>query len=479
MNFSIIRYILGNILYFEAAFLVLPCITALIYREEQGFAYLVVLAGCLVAAFIITRFKPKRRDFYTKEGFATVSLTWILISIVGAIPFVITGEISFAVDALFEIVSGFTTTGSSILTNVEALSHTSLIWRSFSHWIGGMGILVFVLTILPMVGGHNMYMIRAESPGPSVEKLVPKIRKSASLLYIIYIVLTLAQIILLLAGRMPAFDAICTTFGTAGTGGFGIKNNSMAGYSDYVQIVTTVFMILFGVNFSVYFLFVMKRFKQGLKSEEVRTYLLIIAVSIALITANVRESFPSLHEAVQHVAFSVASVITTTGFATADFNAWPTFSKGILVTIMFIGACAGSTGGGLKVSRIILLIKGIKKEMQLFLHPRSVKVIKFEGKPIQGEMIRATCIYFVAYVFLFAISVLLVSFDGFSTETSFTAVVATMNNIGPGMDMVGPTGNFSEFSAASKIVMTFDMLAGRLELFPILLLFVPSTWKRS
>lgn len=479
MNFSIIRYILGNILYFEAAFFILPCITALIYKEKQGIVYFFIMIGCLAAAFIITRFKPKSKSFYTKEGFATVALSWFLISLVGALPFVFTREIPFAIDALFEIVSGFTTTGSSILTDVEALSHTSLIWRSFSHWIGGMGILVFVLTLLPLVGGHNMYMVRAESPGPSVEKLVPKIKKSATLLYVIYIALTVIQIIFLLAGRMPVFDALCITFGTAGTGGFGVLNSSMASYSSYIQVVTTIFMLLFGVNFNVYFLFVIRRFRQGLKSEEVRAYILIILSAIVLITLNARGEFESLTQTIKHVAFSVASVITTTGFATTDFNLWPTFSKAILITIMFIGACAGSTGGGLKVSRVIMLFKGIKKELQLFLHPRSVKVIKFEGKPLPSEMIRSVCIYFAAYIFFFVLSVMLISLDGFSMETSFTAVVATMNNIGPGMDMVGPVGNFSEFSIVSKIVMIFGMLAGRLELFPILLLFIPSTWKRA
>ena len=425
MNYSIIIYIIGMILEIEAVFMALPAITALIYQETSGVAFLITIALCLVIGLPLTRKKPTRKAFYTKEGFVTVALSWIVLSIIGAIPFVISRSIPNPVDALFETVSGFTTTGASILSDVEALPHCMLMWRSFTHWIGGMGVLVFILSLLPLTGGYHMNLMKAESPGPSVSKLAPKVQSTAKILYSIYFVMTVIQILLLLVGGMPLFDSICTAFGTAGTGGFGIKNDSMASYSTYLQVVITVFMILFGVNFNAYFF-----------------------------------------------------IITTTGYATTDFNTWPEISRTILVLLMFIGACAGSTGGGIKVSRILILCKTVRKELHIFLHPNAVKKIKMDGKAIPHEVVRSTNIFFIVYMLIFASSIFLIAFDDFNLITNFTAVAATFNNIGPGLELVGPTGNFGMFSWFSKLILTFDMLAGRLEIFPLLILFVRDTWKK-
>lgn len=400
------------------------------------------------------------------------------MSCFGAIPFVISGWIPNPVDALFEVVSGFTTTGASILTDVEVLPKCLLFWRSFTHWIGGMGVLVFLLTLIPLAGGSHMNLMKAESPGPSVSRLVPKVKSTAKILYLIYIVMTIAEIILLLIGKMPLFDALTTAFGTAGTGGFGIRNDSIAGYSTYNQVVITIFMILFGVNFNVYFLFLLRKFKQASVSEEVRAYFLIIFAAILVITWNVHGMFDNIGQALQQVSFQVASIITTTGYATTDFNLWPQASRTILVMLMFVGACAGSTGGGIKVSRFLILLKAAKKELIQLLHPRSVRKIKIDGKAVEHEVVRSTNVFMGIYILVFAFSILLISFDNLDLATNFTAVTATLNNIGPGLELVGPTGNFSVFSNFSKLVLTFDMLAGRLELFPLLLLFVPDTWKK-
>ena len=417
--------------------------------------------------------------FYAKEGFVTVALSWIILSVMGALPFVINGEIPKFTDALFEIISGFTTTGASILSDVESLSHCSLIWRSFSHWIGGMGVLVFILAILPLAGGgHSMHLLRAESPGPSVGKLVPRLRSTAMILYGIYFFMTLVELIILLIAKMPLFDAICTSFGTAGTGGFGIKNDSIAGYSSTIQIIVTIFMILFGVNFNVYYLFLIKKPKEALKCEELRYYLGIIAFAALFITINIRGYFPSIFEAFRHASFQVGSIITTTGFATEDFNIWPQASKTILVILMFVGACAGSTGGGIKVSRFALLLKTVGKELSHLIHPRIIKIIKFEGKKVEHDVIRSVNVFLITYVMIFAFSVLFICVDGLDLTTNFTAVAATLNNIGPGLELVGPTQNFSLFSNFSKYILMFDMLAGRLELFPMLILFTPATWRK-
>ena len=478
MNYSVIRYILGWIMIIEAAFMTLPCVVALIYGESQGFAFLYVLLGSALLGAITVSFKPKKMNFYLKEGFVTVALSWIELSVIGCMPFVINGDIPDFVDALFETISGFTTTGATILSDVEALSYCSLFWRSFTHWIGGMGVLVFLLAILPLAGGSNMNLMKAESPGPSVGKLVPKVKSTAVILYVIYIALTILEFIFLIIGKMPVFEAVTTAFGTAGTGGFGIKNDSMMSASPYLQWVISIFMILFGVNFNVYFLIIIGKLRTAFKHEETRTYLAIIAAASTIIFFNIKDIMGSVGEAVRHAVFQVASIITTTGFSSADFDLWPSTSQTVLVMIMFVGACAGSTGGGIKVSRFVILVKTFVKEITSYLHPRSVKKIKMEGKMVEHETLRSINVYFITYFLIFSASVLLVSLEGRDLVTNFTAVVATINNIGPGLNLVGPTQNFGLFNDFSKFVLMFDMLAGRLELFPLLLLFCPSNWKR-
>lgn len=478
MNYSIIIYILGWILKFQAVFMALPLITSLIYQETDAVSFVITIVLCLLAGIPMTLRRPKNQVFHTKEGFVTVALSWIVLSITGALPFLFSGSITHPIDAIFETVSGFTTTGASILSDVEALSHGILFWRSFTHWIGGMGVLVFLLCLLPLTGGYHMSLMKAESPGPSVSKLVPKVRSTAKILYGIYFALTLLEIVFLLLGDMPLFDTLCTAFGTAGTGGFGIKNSSIGGYSTYIQVVVTIFMILFGINFSIYYLILSKKLIQALKIEELRYYLGIILVSILVIAFNIKDLFGSIWQALQQSAFQVASIITTTGFATTDFNAWPEVSRIILIIVMFVGACAGSTGGGIKVSRFIILFKSIAKELHLYIHPNAVKKIKMDEKPIPHEVVRSTNIFMSVYVLIFAFSVLIIGFNDYDLTTNFTAVAATLNNIGPGLELVGPTGNFGLFSPLSKCVLIFDMLAGRLEIFPLLLLFVKDTWKK-
>ena len=478
MNFRIIAYIVGWVCNFQAIFMVLPCITALVYQEHEFFAFLISMILCLIVGIPLTARKPKNKVFYTKDGCVAVALSWLALCIFGSVPFVLSGSIPHPIDAFFETVSGFTTTGSSILTDVEVLPHCILMWRSFTHWIGGMGVLVFLLSLLPLAGGYHMNLMKAESPGPSVSKLVPKVQQTAKILYSIYIGMTFLQIVLLLIGNIPLFDTLCIAFGTAGTGGFGIKNDSMGSYSTYCQIVTTIFMILFGVNFSAYYLILTKKIRQALKFEEVRYYFGIIAVAILVIGLNTMHLFQNLGVSIQQAAFQVGSIITTTGFSSADFNQWPALSKTILVLLMFVGACAGSTGGGIKVSRILILCKAARKEFQLYLHPNAVKKIKMDQKTITHDILRSTNIYLTLYLLIFAVSVLLISLDNFDMTTNFTAVTATLNNIGPGLEIVGPMGNFSSFSYFSKCVLIFDMLAGRLEIFPLLLLFFKGTWKK-
>lgn len=477
MNKSIIIHIIGWLLTVEAAFMVLPCIVAIIYKETSGFSFLIAIGINLLIGLPLLFHKAKSKLFFSKEGFVSVALGWIVVSMMGALPFYISGEIPRYVDALFEVISGFTTTGSSILTDVEALSYCMLFWRSFTHWIGGMGMLVFILTILPMTGGERMHILRAESPGPSIEKLVPKIKATAIILYAIYLGMTIIQILLLLIGKMPLFDAVTIALATAGTGGYAIKNSSIASYSIYNQNITTLFMLLFGVNFNIYYLLLFRKFKIALKSEELRSYLLIVLSAIVMISFNLGgiKNFASY---LQVAAFQVASIITTTGFATTDFNTWPSFSKIILVLLMFVGACAGSTGGGIKVSRIVIMVKTLGKELSYLIHKRSVKILKFDGRKIEHEVIRSINVFFIAYILIFAVSSLMISLDNFDITTSVTAVAATLNNIGPGLEVVGPIGNFSAFSTLSKFILMFDMLVGRLEVFPLLLLFTPQTWKK-
>ena len=477
MNTSMIRYILGQILRLQSLFLLLPSLTAIIYKENTLVPYITVAFSCFVLGTVMTWEKPVDHVFYLKEGCVATALSWIVLSVSGAFPFVLTGEIPHYIDALFETASGFTTTGSSILTDVEALSRSSLMWRSFSHWVGGMGVLVFLLAVIPMSGGSNINLMKAESPGPSVGKLVPKIRSTARILYMIYIGLCVLMLIFLLFGNMPLFDALTTTFGTAGTGGFGIKNDSIASYSPYIQWVVTVFMLLFGVNFNAYYLILFHNAKKAFKIEEVRWYFAIIFLSAFVIFTDLMQFYPSWGDAIRDSFFQVATIITTTGFATADFNLWSATSKSTLVLLMFIGACAGSTGGGLKVSRLMILIKTIFKELTSYLHPKSIVKIKMDDKPIEHEVVRSANVYFITYMIIFVVSVFCLTFENKDLVTIFTAVAATFNNIGPGLEMVGPTANFANFSDFSKLIMIFDMLAGRLELFPLLMLFHPQLWK--
>lgn len=478
MNYSIIRYILCRVLEFAGIFLLLPCIVALIYGEEEGIVFFCVAAACIVFGGLGKIIKPKSKVFYAKEGFVTVSLSWILLSAIGALPFYLTGEIPSYVDALYETISGLTTTGATILTDVEVLSRCVQFWRCFTHWIGGMGVLVLILAILPLSGSHNMHLMRAESPGPSVGKLVPRVKNTAMILYGIYIMITFAEIIALLAAGLSFYDAVTLTFSTVGTGGFGGLNSSIAEYPAAAQNVMIVFMIMCGVNFNLYYLLLIRKPKLVLKSEELRLYLGILFGTALLIAWNIRGSFGSFGQAFQTSLFQSASIMTTTGFSTVDFNLWPEFSKTLLLVLMFIGACAGSTGGGFKVSRLLILLKSIRNEMFHITHARSVKKISVDGHILSEGILKTVHIYGALYIAVTIFSVILLSLDRFDFVTNFSAVAANLNNIGPGFGMVGPVGNFSEYSVLSKFVLMFDMLTGRLELFPMLILFAPRTWKR-
>ena len=477
MNYKMIRNILGWLLIFEAGFMLVPLITGLCYAEAEVRYFAVTALICAAIGGLCVWKKPKDPVLYAREGFVIVALSWIILSLFGAIPFFVSGTIPNYVDAVFETVSGFTTTGASILTAVEPLPRCMLMWRSFTHWVGGMGVLVFIMAFIPLSGGQNMHIMKAESPGPSVSKLVPRVKTTALILYSIYLVLTLIQFILLLCGGLSVFEALTTAFGTAGTGGFGVLNDSMASYSPYIQWVVIAFMLLFSVNFSCYYLFLLGRFKEAFNGE-LRRFICIVGAVILVITLNVRGLFDTLGEALRHVAFTVASLISTTGFSTENFDAWPELSRTLLVLIMFIGACAGSTGGGLKVSRLMILFRGACNEIGTLIHPRRVKRVTIDNRPVEAEVVRATNVYMMWYVLIFTVSVILISFDDHDLVTNFTAVAATINNIGPGLNLVGPTGNFAFFSIPSKLVLIFDMLAGRLELFPMLVLFAPQTWRR-
>ena len=479
MNYAIVFRLLGYILLCEGALLLLPAITSLIYGEWMVLGvFLAVAVFCAVVGFLLKGIKPSSKVFYMREGFACTALSWVVISIVGAVPFVLTGCIPNPVDALFETVSGFTTTGASILPAVEDLPNGILLWRSFTHWIGGMGVLVFLLSLLPLTGGSHVNLMKAESPGPQVDKLVPKVQSTAKILYGIYMFLTILEFVFLLAGGMSVFESILTAFGTAGTGGFGFRNDSFASFSPYIQWVVTIFMILFGVNFNAYFLLLMRRFRRAAASEEVRGYFIMIFVAIAIITANIHSMYNGIGEALRHAAFQVGSIVTTTGFSSCDFDLWPTLSKEVLVILMFVGACAGSTGGGIKVSRFLILGKTLGKELKQALHPQVVAPVRMDGKLVNHETIRTTNVYMAAYIFIFAASLFLISLDGFDMVTNFTSVAATLNNIGPGLNQVGPMMNFGGFSNFAKLVLIFDMLAGRLEIFPMLVLFMPDTWRK-
>ncbi|MDD6212192.1 MAG: TrkH family potassium uptake protein [Clostridiales bacterium] len=475
MNYKMMGRLLAQILIVEAVFMIPALIISLVGGEQQavkGFIGTFIIIA-VVAGILLGLCRGGRKGFYAREGMASVAVCWIVMSILGCLPFYLSREIPSYIDAFFEIVSGFTTTGASILPEVESLSKGILYWRSFSHWVGGMGVLVFLLAIVPADeknSGFTMHLLRAESPGPDVGKLVPRMRKTASILYIIYIVLTILNIIFLLMGDMPVFDAVCTAFGTAGTGGFGVRNDSIAGYSPYIQNVCTVFMMLFGVNFSCYFLLLMKQVRSVLVDEELRLYLGLFLGSVILILLDLRGFYDTLGEALRHAAFQVASIMTTTGFATTDFDLWPSFSKSILLCLMVVGACAGSTGGGMKCARFLLLVKSLKRNIRKFIHPQRVQVVRCNNRIIGERVLENTNIYLTAYVLIVLVSFLLVSLDGFSITTNFSAVLACFNNIGPGLEAVGPTCNYSSYSVLSKLVLIFDMLAGRLEIFPILTL---------
>lgn len=472
-----IKYTLGWLAMFEAAFFVLPIITAICYGEWSALlAFAAVAAICLVIGFLCKRNKPEKTTIYAREGFVIVSLSWILLSLFGALPFIFAGCTTSFVDALFEASSGFTTTGASIFPEVEILPRSILIWRSFTHWIGGMGVLVFIMAFLPLGGGQNMHIMRAESPGPEVSKLVPKVKQTALILYSIYFTLTVIQFIIMLISGMNLFESLNTALATAGTGGFGFRNDSFASFSGAQQIIVTVFMLLFSINFNSYYLVLRLKFKDALNAE-VRAFILIVIAAIGIITLNIYQRYDSIGEAMRHAAFSVASLISTTGFATEDFDLWPSLSKTILVLVMFIGACAGSTGGGIKVSRILIAFKGFVRETFTLINPNQVKKITIDKRPVDREVVRSVNAYISCYILVFAISLLLITLDNRDMVTNFTAIAATINNIGPGLSGVGPTSNYAAFSVFSKLVLTFDMIAGRLELFPMLILFSPATWK--
>ena len=480
MNYKMTGHFIAQILLLEALFMI-PAMFISLYCGENASvkAFLVTMVLLLVVSCLL-RFlcRGAKSNFYATDGMVCVALSWIVLSLAGSLPFVLSGAIPKFIDALFEIVSGFTTTGASILPEVESLPKGIMYWHSFSHWVGGMGVLVFLLSLLPLTGGSHVNLMKAESPGPQVDKLVPKVQSTAKILYGIYFGLTVIEFVFLLFGGMPVFESLLTAFGTAGTGGFGFRNDSFGSFSPYIQWVVTIFMILFGVNFNAYFLLLMRRFRRAAASEEVRAYFLIIAVAVGIITCNIYSMYNSLGEALRQAAFQVGSIITTTGFSSCDFDLWPTLSKEILVMLMFVGACAGSTGGGMKVSRILILGKTLKKELKQALHPQVVAPVRMDGKLLNHETIRATNVYVAAYIFIFAASFLLISLDGFDMVTNFTAIAATLNNIGPGLNQVGPMMNFGSYSNPAKLVMIFDMLAGRLEIFPMLVFFLPDTWRR-
>ncbi len=484
MNYRMIAYIIGHIVRVEGILMLLPLACALIYGESSWTAFILPVVLSLAVGTLFTVKKPENMRIFAKEGFVSVALSWVILSLIGAFPFVISGAIPSYVDALFETVSGFTTTGASILTDIEAIDKGLLFWRSFTHWIGGMGVLVFVMAILPKADTKSvklMHVMRAEVPGPKVGKLVSKISRTARIMYGIYVVMTALEVVLLLIGGMPLFDSLLNSFATAGTGGFGILSDSIAGYdSVYVDYVIGVFMVLFGINFNLYYFTIIGQGLQALKSEELRWYAGIVTAATALVAVDIYRIYGTVGESVRYAFFQVASIITTTGFATADFNTWPVLSQTVLVLLMFCGACAGSTGGGIKVSRLILLAKTGLREIKYMLHPRAVVAVKMEGKPAEREVIRSAAAYIIVYGMLYVVSFFLLTFaEGCDLVTGFTAVAATINNIGPGLGEVGPTGNFAGFTSFTKLLLSFDMLAGRLEIFPMIMLLAPGTWRRG
>lgn len=478
MNHQMLLYLAGWLLRIEGCFLLAPLLTALLYRESVWIYYFALAVALLASGFVLCRKKPVKRDFFEKDGFVLVALAWVVLSLFGALPFYLAGEVPCYTDAMFEMVSGFTTTGASIMPNVDEISYASRLWRSLSHWIGGMGILVFMLAVLPMTGENSMSIMRAESPGPSVGKLVPKIRTTAATLYRIYLFMTILMFVILALAGMPVFDNLCMTFGTAGTGGFSCRSTGQAEYTLLQQFIIGVFMTVFAVNFNVYFFLRVRRFRDALGCEEMHGFLWIVGVAILLITINIFRSFSSVPLALHHAAFTVSSIISTTGYMTVDFDQWPEFSKCILLALMMIGGCAGSTAGGIKVSRVMISAKQIGREIETVVHPRRVKVLRFEQKGLSYEMLRSLNTYMLLYGFVMVISIVLVSLDGHDLMTTVSSVFTALNNVGPGLSLAGPTRNFAFYSSFSKWVLIFDMLAGRLELFPIFVLLSPSTWTK-
>lgn len=482
MNYRAVFNIIGKVLVIVAVFMCPALIISLCLKENGGaVAFLISVVLCVAIGLPLARLKPKRADIYAREGFVTVGLAWVFVSLLGALPFLISGAIPNYIDCVFETVSGFTTTGATIIGDVECLPRGILYWRSFTHWLGGMGVLVFLLILNPLSDkntGEGMHLLRAESPGIKASKLVPRMKDSAKILYLIYIALTVLEFVLLVVGRMPLFDALCLSFGTAGTGGFGVLNDSVASYSPYCQWVITVFMLLFGVNFNVYFLLLIRKFRNALKNEELIVFASIVGASIAVISVNIFRQYSGVGETLRAAAFQVASIISTTGFSTVDFDQWPQLSRTILVALMFCGACAGSTGGGAKVIRIIISFKSARRSIYKIMHPNSVRIIHVDGERIDDETVSAVGAYMLAYFIITAAAILLISLDGMNFETNFTAVAACLNNIGPGLGGVGPVENYSAFSWFSKLVLTLSMLIGRLEIYPILLLFTTSVWRK-
>ncbi len=477
MNKKLIINIIGRIIFVEGLCMLLPIIVGIVCKENTIWAYAVTMAVMLIIGILSFFIKPQDMSFYAREGLVITGFGWFAVSIFGAVPIFLTREIPSYIDALFEIVSGFTTTGASILTNVEALSYSSLFWRSFTHWIGGMGVLVLIMAVLPQSETHSMYIMRAEVPGPAVDKMLSKVKVTARILYLIYVSLTALEVILLVCGKMPLFDALVNSFATAGTGGFAIKNASIAYYNNaYFDGVISTFMIVFSINFNLYFLLFIGSIKQIFKSEELRWFLFIVIAAIAAIAFDIRNIYGGFFESLRYSYFSVSSVISTTGFANADFNLWPNFSRTLLVVLMFFGACAGSTGGGIKIARIIIIVKSCFQYIRKQISPRSVTTVKYDGKNVSDNIFYGVHSFLFLYIVLFVSSMLIISLDEFDLITNFTAVTACINNIGPGLEIVGPAGNYSQFSILSKITLIFNMLAGRLELFPIFVLFSTHTW---
>lgn len=481
MNFKMVFKVIGRICQTAGVLLLIPSVVAVLYMEiTQLTAFLITSVSAFVLGTLIAVLcRTKNHIIYAKEGFAIVAAAWIVMSLIGAVPFVLAREIPSFVDAFFETVSGFTTTGASILTNIEAMSKSMLFWRSFTHWVGGMGVLVFVMAVLPNITDRSMHLMRAEMPGPVVGKLVPRVKDTAKILYLIYIVLTLIEVVLLLFGGMSLYESLVHSFGTAGTGGFGIKADSIASYSPYCQWVITIFMLLFGVNFNIYFLLLIRRFKSVFKSSELWCYISIVLVSIGIITLNISSMYDTLGDSVRNSAFQVASIITTTGFSTVNFDLWPSLSKGILLILMMIGACAGSTGGGIKVSRLVILFKSAAKEIKKMIHTRSVSTVHFEGRAVEQGTVSSVATYFFVYMLCLIVAFLTISFEPFGFESNFSAVVACFNNIGPGFGEVGAAGNYFGYTMFSKIVLSFSMLLGRLEIFPMIIVFSPRTWMKN